>query len=60
MFKYTIKAGLNPDFTLNYPEVLETGSLVELNGTRYEVYRKICKIIEAPNVAETILMMSKT
>ena len=61
MFHYTVKSSLKlfPDFFLNCPEALKTGSLVEISGIRYEVYRKICKIIEAPNVTETILMMSK-
>ena len=61
MFQYTVKSGVKAfsDFTLNCPEALEKRSLVEVEGIRYQVYQKVCKIIQVPNSTETILILEK-
>ena len=61
MFHYTVKSSLKyfPDFRLNCPEAMGKGSFLEFEGIRYQVHQKVCKVIQIPNVTETILILSK-
>lgn len=61
MFEYTVRSSLKvfPEFHLSYPEPLKTGSLIEIKGYRYQVYKKICKVISDPHITETILILDK-
>mgnify|MGYP000692186062 CR=1 FL=1 len=61
MFHYTVKSRLKlfPTFLLDHCESLEEGSLIEIKGTLYRVFNKICLVIFAPDTTEIVLIVDK-